>query len=447
MSKLRLLIVPVLIFLFVLGGVLAVALSTEGSAVDGMLPCQFFGEVTVDGANVPDGTQIKATIDGAVIEWTTTTFTSVGKSVYTDLQIPVDTGPPKNGGVEGDTVHFFVGPTEIQGPDSTWTEVTGYLVLHHLHVSTAPPEYNLTMAVVGNGTVSPSSGDYPEGDMTITATPESGWQFDGWSTGDMSEIDDPAAASTTLTLDKDKTVTATFSEIPAVTHSLTMAVVGNGTVTPVSGDYPEGDMTITATPESGWQFEGWSTADMSEIDDPAAASTTLMLDKDKTVTATFSEITYSLTMAVVGNGTVTPGTGVYAEGDMAITATPDSGWQFEGWSTADMSEIDDPSAASTTLMLDKDKTVTATFSLIGEGQMLYEGWNLVTFNGETQPVGDAVSSLVDEGALVIMWYFHNDTKDWDMYSPTVDSYVNDLATVETLMPYWINVDRDILWTY
>jgi hypothetical protein len=34
-----------------------------------------------------------------------------------------------------------------------------------------------------------------------------------------------------------------------------------------------------------------------------------------------------------------------------------------------------------------------------------------------------------------------------MYSPTVDSYVNDLATVEALMPYWINVDRDILWTY
>jgi len=295
MNKLRVLSVPMLIFLFVLGGVLAVALSTEGSAVNGMLPCAFYGEVTIDGANVPDGTQIKGTIDGVVDEWTTTTITDGGKSVYV-LDIPSDTGPPKNGGVEGDTVHFFVGPTEIQGPDSTWTEVTGYLVLHHLHVSTAPPEYTLTMTVVGNGTVA-------------------------------------------------------------------------------------------------------------------------------------------------------PGTGVYAEGDMTITATPESGWQFDGWSTDDMSEIDDPAALSTTLNLDKDKTVTATFSLIGEGQMLYAGWNLVTFNGETQPVEDAVSSLVDEGALVIIWYFHNDTKDWDMYSPTVAAHVNDLETVEALMPYWINVDRDILWTY
>jgi len=44
--------------------------------------------------------------------------------------------------------------------------------------------------------------------VTITATPGSGWQFDSW-TGD---VGDPGSASTTVTMDDNKTVTATFVE-------------------------------------------------------------------------------------------------------------------------------------------------------------------------------------------------------------------------------------------
>ena len=142
--------------------------------------------------------------------------------------------------------------------------------------------------------------------MTITATPASGWEFAGWTTGDMTEIADPGSASTTLNLDKDKTVTATFTEV-GVTHELIMEEVGNGTTTPADGTYPEGDMTITATPDPGWWFAGWSTGDMTEIADPGSASTTLTLDKDKTVTATFTErIGFTTTLFAYWNLLSTP---------------------------------------------------------------------------------------------------------------------------------------------
>jgi uncharacterized repeat protein (TIGR02543 family) len=73
----------------------------------------------------------------------------------------------------------------------------------------------LTMAVNGNGSTDPLVGThtYPQGTVVnITATPASGWQFDGW-TGDVA---DPTSATTTVTMNTDKTVTANFAAIAVV---------------------------------------------------------------------------------------------------------------------------------------------------------------------------------------------------------------------------------------
>jgi len=126
---------------------------------------------------------------------------------------------------------------------------------------------------------------YPEDEVVaITATPNAGYEFDHW-TGDVA---DPNAASTTVTMDGDKTVTAHFSLIP-VTYELTMAVdpAGGGTTTPAVGvhTYPEDEVVaITATPNAGYEFDHWT----GDVADPNAASTTVTMDGDKTVTAHFS---------------------------------------------------------------------------------------------------------------------------------------------------------------
>lgn len=76
-----------------------------------------------------------------------------------------------------------------------------------------PPEttsYTLTTSIAGEGTVvaSPSGPSYAAGTtVTLTALPAEGWEFDGWS-GDLTGI----ARTTTLVMNGDKSVQATFVE-------------------------------------------------------------------------------------------------------------------------------------------------------------------------------------------------------------------------------------------
>ena len=200
--------------------------------------------------------------------------------------------------------------------------------------------------------------------INITATPASGWQFSEW-TG--AGIADPISASTTVTMDAAKTVTANFTqETAANNYNLTMSVSGSGDITPAAGShsYTQGAVVdITATPATGWQFSEWTG---TGIADPSSAATTVTMDAAKTVTANFTQQTaannYDLTMSVDGSGTITPSSGShsYAQDEVIdITATPATGWQFSGW-TGD--GIADPDSASTTVTVDAAKTVTAKFT-------------------------------------------------------------------------------------
>ena len=74
--------------------------------------------------------------------------------------------------------------------------------------------YTLTVGVAGNGSSDPPVGahDYDEGtEVTITAIPDDGWQFRRWS----GDVTDPGSATTTVTMDSDKTFTAEFSLVQA----------------------------------------------------------------------------------------------------------------------------------------------------------------------------------------------------------------------------------------
>lgn len=75
--------------------------------------------------------------------------------------------------------------------------------------------------------------------------------------------------------------------VPPDEHTLTVHIVGNGTVTkdPDRTTYTEGTtVELTATPAAGWVFSGWS-GDLSGTDNPK----TLTMDAHASVTATFNE--------------------------------------------------------------------------------------------------------------------------------------------------------------
>jgi len=68
--------------------------------------------------------------------------------------------------------------------------------------------YNLTVKTTGSGSVHPTGGDYAPGTkVQLTATADTDWRFFCWL-GDV--VADSDTASTTVTMDSDKTVTALF---------------------------------------------------------------------------------------------------------------------------------------------------------------------------------------------------------------------------------------------
>ena len=243
-------------------------------------------------------------------------------------------------------------------------------------ITITPLTYTLTTQTVGNGNVQITPpGPYYYGDVvTLTAVPDSGWYFGGWS-GDLGGLLNPQ----TLVMDAHKAVTATFASTPPTVYTLTVSTEGQGTVTldPPGGQYVAGTkVTLQAMPDPGWAFTGWS-GDLSGNTNPV----TLTMNSHKTVTATFTQLTYTLTTQTVGNGDVlvTP-PGPYYYGDVVtLTAVADVGWQFTAWS-GDLSSDANPA----TLTIDGNKAVTATFSAL-------------TYTLTTQTVGNGNVQITPPG--------------------------------------------------
>lgn len=93
---------------------------------------------------------------------------------------------------------------------------------------TAVPTFSLTTRIVGSGTVSPASGAFNQGStQTLTAKPASGFLFTGWS-GDATGTTNPL----TVTMNSNKTVTATFAAIPVQSITFNLEMVPRNDYTP-----------------------------------------------------------------------------------------------------------------------------------------------------------------------------------------------------------------------
>jgi len=90
------------------------------------------------------------------------------------------------------------------------------------------------------------------------------------------------------------------------TYTLSVATIGSGSINlSQTAPYQYGDVVeLTAIPVAGWSFDHWS-GDLSGSTNP----NTIFIDGDKTVTATFMQNHYILTVTVVGGGSVSRNTG------------------------------------------------------------------------------------------------------------------------------------------
>lgn len=235
---------------------------------------------------------------------------------------------------------------------------------------------NLTVATNGSGTVSSTPAGIACGtdcteayaidtSVTLTAQPAAGQIFTGWS-GDCT-----GSAGCTLSMSQDRNVAATFQATPSYALSVTRS--GSGTVastpagincgTDCSESYPSGtDVSLTATPATGYAFSGWSGACTG------TGVCNLTMAAAKSVTATFKTLPkYTLNVRRSGSGTVTSApkgitcgrdcTEAYYSGTVVtLNPVPAKGYKFVGWSGACTG------TGTCTVTMSGAKTATATFS-------------------------------------------------------------------------------------
>ena len=218
--------------------------------------------------------------------------------------------------------------------------------------------YTITATAGEGGSISPSGTVIVPhgGSQTFTIDPDVGYQIadvlvDGASVG--------AVASYTFeNVASDHTIHATFTKV-VYTVTVSASPAEGGTVSG-GGSYPHGtEVTVTATPNPGWRFVNWTEGGL-EVS--TQASYTFTATRDRHLVACFTQITYVLTVQVVGQGTTTPAAGqhVYPAGTVVdLSATPAIGWKFSRWA----GEVAEPNSPTTTVTMDRDKEVTAVFAL------------------------------------------------------------------------------------
>jgi gliding motility-associated-like protein/uncharacterized repeat protein (TIGR02543 family) len=204
--------------------------------------------------------------------------TITGSGTYTSGSVATIKATPATG-------YIFTGWSGDASGTSTSVTVTmngNKSVTANFQLQSSTTKYNLrTTASPSTGGSVTGAGLYDEGTVvTLTATPAEGYTFTGWS-GDASGT----SSSTTITMSGNKSVTANFQEqTSTVTYTLHTSVAPmEGGIVTGEGTYSAGtNVTLIATPASGYIFTGWS-GDIAGI----SASVTVTMNSNKSVTANF----------------------------------------------------------------------------------------------------------------------------------------------------------------
>ncbi len=233
--------------------------------------------------------------------------------------------------------------------------------------------YPLDVTVTGTGTVTSSpagitcgadcSESYNHGtNVTLTPAAGTGYTFTSWG-GACS-----GSGACVVPMTQMRTVTATFTQN---TYNLGVSIspTGGGTVTGTGiscpGDCTEvlahgTNVTLTATPSTGYTFSTWSGA-------CSGPTCTVAMTQARNVTANFTLNTYPLDVTIVGSGSVASSpAGIacgadcsesYSHGtNVTLTPTPGAGSSFSSWGGACSG------AGACVVPMTQMRAVTATFT-------------------------------------------------------------------------------------
>ena len=306
--------------------------------------------------------------------------------------------------VDGWTLDGF----SVNGTNTSYT-LSGITGNKNVTVKFKKKVYNVTFSVDG-GTGGSLDGTYSgntqtasggtertftvthDGSVTFTAYPDNGWEVDSWTVSSGSFASGGTTGAANARLDnitgtknvkvkfKKKVYNVTFSVDGGTGGSLDGTYSGN-TQTASGGSMltftvaHNGRVDFTAQPDTanGWEVQSWMVDSVIVPGHTSENYTLSNVTGPKTVTVIFKKKTYTVTFSVAnGEGTLqgTYGsqnqtaqngggiatlTNVPHGASVSFTATPNDGWELDGWTGVSSSSLMAP------LTVDGPKTVTVKF--------------------------------------------------------------------------------------
>ena len=268
-------------------------------------------------------------------------------------------------------------------------------------------KYNVTAVAdpTTGGTVTPATATLMgvNSGGSITATPNEGYEFTKWSLksgygyfGATGTNSSSTTANTIFRPTQACTIKATFTEIQR-TIKVTSTNASYGTVSPttVKAGVVTPSANITATPEEGYEFNGWSvTQGGSKITLSSPSSLTTQVTKalaDGTITADFKEKKHTVTISYKSGNTNLQSAATQSVGEItktSFTAPAITGYTFTGWTLG--TGITNKSANTTVNPISITTKSSGTYSLTAN----YEKTKYALTFG-VQGMGGTVSATVD----------------------------------------------------
>ncbi len=234
----------------------------------------------------------------------------VGQHDLGTLRLPTCTGTP---------------PTPTPTPTATATPAAATYTL------------TLTQPQHGGLSASPAGGAHAAGTrVLVTAVAHDGYELTAWG-------GDCAATSSTsprcaLTMNANKTASATFGKVAAATYTLALTQPQHGSLSasPAGGAHAAGTrVLVTAAAAAGYELTAWG-GDCAATA-ATSASCALTMNANKTASATFGKVaagTYTLALTQPQHGSLStrPAGGAHAAGtNVLVTAVAHDGYELTAW--------------------------------------------------------------------------------------------------------------------
>jgi FlaG/FlaF family flagellin (archaellin) len=227
--------------------------------------------------------------------------------------------------------------------ESTWATINGNGTIIATFTQN---KYRVTFSMeTGGATLNPSgTQEYTLNTrIPITTSATSGYAFSTWTKTGQIVIDNSTSALTSVTINGAGTVTANFTQNQFLVGFSTNGI---GTITPAGNQSynPNQQITIAATPGTGYTFSTWTATGSIALTQADAATTTATINSPGQITANFN---------------------IQTKASPVLTCVPDPKTLIQGETVASTGTLTDSNQGLPT------KTVTISYSLPGQSPTIH----------------------------------------------------------------------------